>query len=181
MAISHEFFISSCYSGILSDFVFQLICIKMDLREIGWDGMDWIDLPQDRDHWMALLNTVINFWFHKMLGNSWVAAQLAASQGLSFMSELCPNLLSEIWHTFLLMKCTLLSSFEFFICFFKGLSSVCFVYTHFSAAAEYFASALIAYPFPFKLCGHNLQVLTDSLFWSETESFMEAAKAWIGL
>jgi hypothetical protein len=25
--------------------------IKMDLREIGWDGMDWIDLAQDRDQW----------------------------------------------------------------------------------------------------------------------------------
>jgi hypothetical protein len=25
--------------------------IKMDLGEIGWDGMDWIDLAQDRDHW----------------------------------------------------------------------------------------------------------------------------------
>jgi hypothetical protein len=24
--------------------------IKIDLREIGWDGMDWIDLVQDRDH-----------------------------------------------------------------------------------------------------------------------------------
>jgi hypothetical protein len=34
--------------------------IKMDLREIGWDGMDWIDLAQDRDQWRALLNTVIN-------------------------------------------------------------------------------------------------------------------------
>jgi hypothetical protein len=28
--------------------------IKMDLREIGWDGMDWIDLAQDRDQWRAL-------------------------------------------------------------------------------------------------------------------------------
>jgi hypothetical protein len=28
--------------------------IKMDLREIGWDGMDWIDLAQDRDVWRAL-------------------------------------------------------------------------------------------------------------------------------
>jgi hypothetical protein len=28
----------------------------MDLREIGWDGMDWIDLPQDRDQWMAPVN-----------------------------------------------------------------------------------------------------------------------------
>jgi hypothetical protein len=35
--------------------------IKMDLREIGWDGMDWIDLPQNRDQWKALVNTVINF------------------------------------------------------------------------------------------------------------------------
>jgi hypothetical protein len=35
--------------------------IKMDLREIGWDGMDWIDLAQDRDQWRALVNTVMNF------------------------------------------------------------------------------------------------------------------------
>jgi hypothetical protein len=34
--------------------------IKMDLREIGWGGMDWIDLAQDRDQWKALLNTVMN-------------------------------------------------------------------------------------------------------------------------
>jgi hypothetical protein len=29
--------------------------IKIDLREIGWDGTDWIDLAQDRDQWRALL------------------------------------------------------------------------------------------------------------------------------
>jgi hypothetical protein len=34
--------------------------IKMDLREIGWDGVDWVDLAQDRDQWRALVNTVIN-------------------------------------------------------------------------------------------------------------------------
>jgi hypothetical protein len=34
--------------------------IKMYLREIGWDGMDWIDPAQDRDQWMALVNTVMN-------------------------------------------------------------------------------------------------------------------------
>jgi hypothetical protein len=28
--------------------------IKMDLREIGWDGMDWIDLARDRDYWKLL-------------------------------------------------------------------------------------------------------------------------------
>jgi hypothetical protein len=30
--------------------------IKMDLREIGWDGRDWIDLAQDMDQWRALVN-----------------------------------------------------------------------------------------------------------------------------
>jgi hypothetical protein len=34
--------------------------IKMDLREIEWGNMDWIVLPQDRDQWRALVNTVMN-------------------------------------------------------------------------------------------------------------------------
>jgi hypothetical protein len=33
--------------------------IKIDLRDIGWGGMDWIDLAQDRDQWKALVNTVM--------------------------------------------------------------------------------------------------------------------------
>jgi hypothetical protein len=33
---------------------------KVDLREIGWDGMDWIDLAKDRDQWRALVNAVMN-------------------------------------------------------------------------------------------------------------------------
>jgi hypothetical protein len=36
--------------------------IRIDLRELGWGGMDWIDLAQDRDQWRALVNTVINLW-----------------------------------------------------------------------------------------------------------------------
>jgi hypothetical protein len=31
---------------------------KIDLRETGWDGGDWIDLAQDRDQWRALVNAV---------------------------------------------------------------------------------------------------------------------------
>jgi hypothetical protein len=34
--------------------------IKMDLRETGWDGMDWNDLAQDMEQWRALVNTVMN-------------------------------------------------------------------------------------------------------------------------
>jgi hypothetical protein len=34
--------------------------IKIDLREIGWDGMYWIDLAENRDQWRALVNTVMN-------------------------------------------------------------------------------------------------------------------------
>jgi hypothetical protein len=34
--------------------------IKIDFREIEWDGMDWVDLAQDRDQWRALVNTVMN-------------------------------------------------------------------------------------------------------------------------
>jgi hypothetical protein len=33
--------------------------IKMDLREIGWDGVSWIDLAHDRDQWRALVK---KFW-----------------------------------------------------------------------------------------------------------------------
>jgi hypothetical protein len=34
--------------------------ITMDLREIGWDGVDWVDLLQERNQWRALVNTVMN-------------------------------------------------------------------------------------------------------------------------
>jgi hypothetical protein len=36
--------------------------IKIDLKEIGWDGMVWIDLAEDGDQWRALVNTVMNLW-----------------------------------------------------------------------------------------------------------------------
>jgi hypothetical protein len=34
--------------------------IRMDLRERGWEGVDWIHLAQDRDQWSAVVNTVMN-------------------------------------------------------------------------------------------------------------------------
>jgi hypothetical protein len=35
--------------------------IKMDLRELGWGGTDWIDLAQDKIQWRVLVKIVINF------------------------------------------------------------------------------------------------------------------------
>ena len=34
--------------------------IKMDFREVGWEGMHCIDMAQDRDRWRALVNAVMN-------------------------------------------------------------------------------------------------------------------------
>jgi hypothetical protein len=34
--------------------------IKMELREVEWDDMDWIELTQDRDQWRSLVNTLMN-------------------------------------------------------------------------------------------------------------------------
>jgi hypothetical protein len=34
--------------------------IKMDLQEVGFEGMDWIDMAEDTDRWQALVNVVMN-------------------------------------------------------------------------------------------------------------------------
>jgi hypothetical protein len=36
--------------------------IRIDLREIVWEGVDWMHLAQDRDQWWALVNMVMNLW-----------------------------------------------------------------------------------------------------------------------
>jgi len=37
--------------------------IRMDLRETGWEGVDWIHLVRDRDQWPAFVNTVMDLRF----------------------------------------------------------------------------------------------------------------------
>jgi hypothetical protein len=47
--------------------------IEIGLWEIGWEGVDWIHLAQDRDRWRAVVNTVMNIWVHKKRGISWLS------------------------------------------------------------------------------------------------------------
>jgi hypothetical protein len=47
----------------LRDYLFNIFAATIHMwrqREIGWVGMDWIDLAQDMDQWRALVNTVMN-------------------------------------------------------------------------------------------------------------------------
>jgi hypothetical protein len=41
------------------EFIFYTLNERL-LREVGWDGRDWIDLAQDRDRWRAYVNAVMN-------------------------------------------------------------------------------------------------------------------------
>ena len=34
----------------------------MDIQEVGWEGVDWIDLAQDKDRWRTLVNAVTKLW-----------------------------------------------------------------------------------------------------------------------
>ena len=51
----------------------------MDLEDVRWEGMDWIDLAKDRERCPGLVIAVMKFGFHKIRGISWVAEKLFAS------------------------------------------------------------------------------------------------------
>jgi hypothetical protein len=36
--------------------------MKIDLQEVGWGGVDWIELAKNRDKWQVLVNAVMNLW-----------------------------------------------------------------------------------------------------------------------
>jgi hypothetical protein len=51
----------------------------MDLEEVEWGDVDWIGLAKERNRWRAVVNSVMNLWVPKILGNYRVASQLVAS------------------------------------------------------------------------------------------------------
>jgi hypothetical protein len=62
--------------------------IKMELVEIGWGGVEWIDLAQDRNKLRAVVIAVMNYGFYKMMGKLSISAQFpvvsqSASQPVS--------------------------------------------------------------------------------------------------
>ena len=60
--------------------------IKMDLQEVRFEGMNWIDVAQERGRWRALVNAVMNIRFPKMRGISCLADNwLASEEGLCSM------------------------------------------------------------------------------------------------
>jgi hypothetical protein len=64
--------------------------IKMDLLEIGWGGVDWIGLAEDRDKWRALVNVVINLkvpYNAGKLSSSYTIGGLSSSTQFHRVSE----------------------------------------------------------------------------------------------
>jgi hypothetical protein len=42
----------------------RIILIRMGVREVGWEGVDWMYLTQDRDQWQTVVSTVMNLHVH---------------------------------------------------------------------------------------------------------------------
>jgi hypothetical protein len=68
--------------------------VKLDCQEVAWDNMDWIHLVQFKDKWQATWIWYWTFGFHKILGISWLAEELLASQNDSVP---CSSLLSFLF------------------------------------------------------------------------------------
>jgi hypothetical protein len=59
--------------------------IRIDLGEVGWGDMDWIDLAQDRNRWRALVNSVLNL---RVPWNTGKVSSGITSSGLSSRAQL---------------------------------------------------------------------------------------------
>jgi hypothetical protein len=51
----------------------------MDLGEVGWGDVDWIGLAKVRNRWRALVNSVLNLWVPRKLGNYLVTSRVVLS------------------------------------------------------------------------------------------------------
>jgi hypothetical protein len=60
--------------------------IKMDLRDIGWDGVEWIAMAQDRNQWRARVNKVLNL---RVPRNAWKFLSGFPINGPSRRAQLC--------------------------------------------------------------------------------------------
>jgi hypothetical protein len=61
--------------------------IKIDLREIGWHGVDWIDVAQDREQWRALVNTVLKFRVLQIAGKVFSGCTIGGSSRRAQLRE----------------------------------------------------------------------------------------------
>jgi len=62
--------------------------IRMDLQEVGYWGMDWIELAEDTDRWRALINALMNLRVPQNAGNFLtIEDQLSSQEGLSHMEQ----------------------------------------------------------------------------------------------
>jgi hypothetical protein len=74
--------------------------VRVDLREIGWECMDWMHLAQDRDHWLPLVNTVMKSRFPADAVNiltSWATISFSRRtllHGVSLVSQSVSQLVS---------------------------------------------------------------------------------------
>jgi hypothetical protein len=65
------------------------INIKMGLQEVGWRGMNWIDLAHDRDRWWALVNAVTKLWVAYNMGNFLTGCRHVSFSGRKLLHRVC--------------------------------------------------------------------------------------------
>jgi hypothetical protein len=71
----------------------------MDFLEIGWGGVDWVGIAQDKDNWRALVNAVMNLWFPcnaGKLSSSYIIGGLSSSSQFHRVSYICMHTRTHI-------------------------------------------------------------------------------------
>ena len=71
--------------------------IRMDLKDIGWEGIDWIDLAEDKDKWQALVNTAMNIRFPHFFSNGATAHSGPGPHCRGFTITDTPHSVGLLW------------------------------------------------------------------------------------